>query len=72
METKETDLSKVLEQIKEKGCKVYIDPMPEKLNQCQIRLMLERNLKGTKRVVVCHSFADVVKGLPQFVKTRDS
>lgn len=50
----------ILKHIRKHGCKVFIHPGKEGLTQAHIRIMLERNLDGSKLAVHASNWGQVV------------
>ena len=50
----------ILKHIRKHGCKVFIHPGKEGLTQAHIRIMLERNLDGSKSAVHASNWGQVV------------
>lgn len=50
----------ILKHIRKHGCKVFIHPGKEGLTQAHIRIMLERNLDGSKLAVHASNWGEVV------------
>jgi hypothetical protein len=50
----------ILKHIRKHGCKVFIHPGKEGLTQAHVRIMLERNLDGSKLAIQASNWGEVV------------